>query len=477
MGPKRLPLAGPATAAALLLALSASCHRAPDGVPPGVDAPSAVPSKLDTGRLGTLHLQSPRDGAKAFVLLFSTGDRWSAGDDTVAATLASEGAIVAGVDLAPYREALDGSDGDCLYLLSEVESLSQQVQRLLGVTPYRTPLVAGSGEAATLAMAMLAQAPAATLAGAVAVDPRPALRTRLPLCAGASSRRVGDGFAYDAAGPLPGFLFLGFTATADTGGRKQAMEGFGHEATLRDASRDQAPPTPDRLLGELLSSRIRVATADDNGIPGWIIEQRAASPVHRLAVVLSGDGGWRDLDKTVASALQQRGVNVIGWDSLRYFWTEKTPEQLAADLDAQIRRAVRDWSVDDVALVGYSFGADVLPFAYNRLPADTRSLVKQVSLLALSPSADFEFHVSGWLGAKSGEAKATAPELQRIPSGLLQCFYGEDEEDAACPAQTGRGVEVIRTSGGHHFDGDYDALATRILEGLERRRGGSPDAR
>jgi type IV secretory pathway VirJ component len=30
-------------------------------------------------------------------------------------------------------------------------------------------------------------------------------------------------------------------------------------------------------------------------------------------------------------------------------------------------------------------------------------------------------------------------------------------------------AEVVRTEGGHHFDGDYDALAQRILEGARRR--------
>ena len=31
------------------------------------------------------------------------------------------------------------------------------------------------------------------------------------------------------------------------------------------------------------------------------------------------------------------------------------------------------------------------------------------------------------------------------------------------------GAEIIETAGGHHFDGDYDALALRILDGFRRR--------
>ncbi|TPK10203.1 hypothetical protein FJ543_21975 [Mesorhizobium sp. B2-5-7] len=42
-----------------------------------------------------------------------------------------------------------------------------------------------------------------------------------------------------------------------------------------------------------------------------------------MAIVLSGDGGWHDLDKTIAEELQSRGVSVVGRDSVRYFWKKK----------------------------------------------------------------------------------------------------------------------------------------------------------
>ena len=40
----------------------------------------------------------------------------------------------------------------------------------------------------------------------------------------------------------------------------------------------------------------------------------------------------------------------------------------------------------------------------------------------------------------------------------MQCFYGQDEKDSACPYLARREVEVIRTTGGHHFDGNYETL-------------------
>ena len=62
-----------------------------------------------------------------------------------------------------------------------------------------------------------------------------------------------------------------------------------------------------------------------------------------LAIVLSGDGGWRDLDKTISEKLQSDGVSVVGWDSLRYFWSRKSPEQVARDLGAVIDTFSSRW--------------------------------------------------------------------------------------------------------------------------------------
>ena len=158
---------------------------------------------------------------------------------------------------------------------------------------------------------------------------------------------------------------------------------------------------------------------------------------------------------------------VVGWDSLRYFWSKKTPRQIADDLATVMRTYMSKWHASEVALIGYSFGADVMPFAYNRLPADLRAHVKLLALLGFSKSADFQITVTGWLGEPPGpEALPVLPEADKIPSALMQCFYGQDEGDSDCPDLAKRGVQVIRTTGGHHFDGNYDALADDIMRRL-----------
>ena len=60
-------------------------------------------------------------------------------------------------------------------------------------------------------------------------------------------------------------------------------------------------------------------------------------PSKLMAILLSGDGGWRDLDKTIAEDLQQQGIPVVGLDTLRYFWSKKTPQQTADVVAALIQ--------------------------------------------------------------------------------------------------------------------------------------------
>ena len=51
-----------------------------------------------------------------------------------------------------------------------------------------------------------------------------------------------------------------------------------------------------------------------------------------VALFVSGDGGWAGLDRELAARLAERGVSTVGFNSLRYFWHARTPEETARDV-------------------------------------------------------------------------------------------------------------------------------------------------
>ena len=428
---------------------------------------SPPPQRFEAGRLGRVELLRANDVPRALVVLLSDESGWSAEWERAARRLGAEGAAVIGIDLPVYLAGLRASDDGCHYVISEIEDLSRRVQRDLGTDEYRSPILAGVGEGGSLAYAVLAQAPAATVAGAVVVDPAPALATKVPLCPGAPWRPIpGGGFAYAGKPDLPGFLRISSRTPVAPDLAALAAEG------VAPAGPGTAPDRLVALVASALDAR-RDGTESLSGLP--LVELPAASPGAWMAVIYSGDGGWRDLDKTVGEILAREGVPVVGVDSLRYFWSEKPPERVAADLARIVRHYGDAWSVKQVALIGYSFGAGIVPFAVNRLPDSERSKVVQITLLGLGPRAPFQFKVSGWLGQLGvdvdpyQDAPLVLPELVRIDPALVQCVYGEEEKDTLCTAPELRGIETIRTAGDHHFDGNYAALAQRILDGLRRR--------
>jgi len=84
---------------------------------------------------------------------------------------------------------------------------------------------------------------------------------------------------------------------------------------------------------------------------------------HVSPSILSGDGGWAGLDKEVAGRLERP------WNSRRRsrfagvtFWSARTSQGLAADIDRMIRYYLQKLGKKRVLLIGYSQGADVLTF-------------------------------------------------------------------------------------------------------------------
>jgi type IV secretory pathway VirJ component len=429
----------------LALCLGLACL----GMPPAL--------ALDGGRYGPVRLVQPQIAATGVVILFSAGPGWDTVDQQAADRLAGEGALVVGVDRATYVSSLDAAT--CYNLVGDADGLAKQLQRELRIATYHAPILAGLGQGARLAQLALTEAPANTIAGAASIDPDAAPGLRSPPC-------PRDPAASDT---LLGFWSVGLTPEAPASGRDW-VDSETRAGRMPELQRFEPGMSEADMLAALVVPKLAqpIPSGDVTDLP--LVELPSEQPSDMLAVILSGDGGWRDLDKTIADLLTRAGVNVVGWDCLRYFWTTKTPQQVTDDLSRVMHAYGARWHTRHVALIGYSFGADILPFAYNRLPEDARSEVSLLSLLGFAKAADFEIRVGGWLGLPSSDAALPVlPEMAKIPPAMVQCFYGEAEDDSVCPTLDGTGTMVIKTPGSHHFGRDYEALAQQILAAWRKR--------
>lgn len=421
---------------------------------------------VDGGLLGIVEVTPPVAESKGLVFLL--------GEDqaAVASSLAADGLIVARIDTARYLRTLRGVVSDCLYLVSDIEETSRRIQRQLAQKAYFSPWVLGTNATGSaLAYGMLAQAPAATLAGAVMMAHADYIDTPLPLCPGARATAVAaGGYRYAPRQRVPGLL-LAAPAPADRVSRQAAfLEAItGAQPPIHVAPTGPLAPRAEAAMVAAMDALHGGDgdLADLRDLPLHILPGHDHGPV--MAVVYSGDGGWRDIDKQLAAVLAKEGIPVVGVDALRYFWDEKTPEQMARDFERIVAGYGEHWRTPQVAIIGYSFGADILPYLYNALTDDTKAQVKLMSLLALATHGNFSIAVTGWLGEAGSPDKPTAVPLAKIPKAIIQCIRGTDEEDSGCADPVLQGAEVITIEGGHHFDGDYVALAHRIRAAIEAR--------
>ncbi len=231
-------------------------------------------------------------------------------------------------------------------------------------------------------------------------------------------------------------------------------------------------------LGAAACSHVRIPenAGVENGrmrsLPLRPLPAPADSAGRAFAIVLTGDGPTGGLGKLMAADLSRSGVPSVVWSSLRYYWTPRTPEQAARDLDAVIRHYAAEWKRDRVVLVGYSMGADVLPFLVNRLPPETRARIGGVALVALAHDAVFEFRVEQWWGTSRAPRRATRPEVERMGDLPVLCLWARGDDKAACPQFGTAPVRIVELKGGHHFEGDRPRLL-RVVRDLALQANGS----
>ncbi|HKJ33279.1 MAG TPA: AcvB/VirJ family lysyl-phosphatidylglycerol hydrolase [Balneolales bacterium] len=441
------------------------------------------PHTITFGRFGKVYLYQKGTNPEHVVLFISGDGGWNKGVIDMARDLAAKNSLVIGIDIPRYLHSLNHSKEKCLYPAADFESLSQYVQKKLQLSTYHIPVLVGYSSGATLVYAILSQTPPNTFKGGISLGFSPDIAVNKPFCRGTGLKQKKDknNGEYDLLPSnkvhLPWTVIQG---EIDKVCSPKAAQKFVQQAS--DASLVPLPGVghgfsiPEHWKPEFISAYEKILQKNEviltpkiSSLKDLPIEEVPATNSNNdlLAVILSGDGGWASIDQGLSKTLSSAGISTVGLNSLRYFWKRRTPEGASADLERIIRYYLAKWHKQKILLIGYSLGADVLPFMVRRLPSDLKKRTELITFLSPSATVDFQFHLSYWLGGGNRKTDLhVLPEIQKLQGIPLLCFYGDDEKDSICKQMSPDLAKVIALTGGHHYDGNYQQIAEYIMKDI-----------
>ena len=430
------------------------------------------------GLFGSVHTATPAGAIKRTAILISDRRGWDGRAETLATALADKGTLVFGIDLPAYLAQMESIKDKCSFPAGHFEEMSDWMQRQQHLKKFIYPLLIGDGAGATFAYAVDAQAPKGTFAGLITLGWDFSLRLPKPLCAGDAGKPT----APDGAGK---FHIVPVPQLPNAWLPQPFAPGARYTGALTHW------PLP--LKSILAAPRVGATDADVALVANiaWLTAPAATAPplpqdvadlpldevppqgtfADRIAVILTGDGGWAGLDVAVANQLAQRGIQIVALNTLKYFWETRTPDQAADALTRIIGHYGAEHPHADFVVVGYSFGAGLAPVLVNRLPLAAQQRIAAQVLISPDPEAVFEIHVGDWFGSTQHQgAIPIAPEIAKTRVPVI-CVHGADEGDSFCKMLVGKpNVRELVLPGGHHYNGDYAKLGAGIAASLPPRK-------
>jgi type IV secretory pathway VirJ component len=378
---------------------------------------------------------------------------------------------VAVIDSQTILKSTNTPSTQCENIAESITAISKQLQKAYDIDEDELPVLAGNNEGAAVVYTALAQAGKDYFHAGISINFAPQIATNISLCelngfTSTKSTEKNNAITHISAIkhlPTSWYIFQdkqnpeikAFTYKVSSA--KLTVANEPNETSLTQAIQILQwldPRLPDQISSD----------TSDSDLP--LIEVPAeANSQTTMAIILTGDGGWAEIDKSVAKILAEKGIPTVALDSLSYFWRSRTPEETAKDIEDTISQYREKWYKQDVILIGYSFGADVLPFVANKLSAETQKNISLIALLGMGKTAAFKFHLSSWINAdKDPSRRPILPELKNMSWANTVCIYGVSDPESNCTQTAELGVKVISMTGDHHFDKKYDELVQYIID-------------
>lgn len=420
---------------------------------------------------GKVYVYNRTNTAENVIIMISGDAGWRSGVIGFSQTFSEMNSLVIGVDILQYFKDLRLRSEDCYNVAADFVQLATAVEKKYDFPDYKPPVIMGYSSGATLVYGILAQARPGTFIGGISIGFCPDIELPKMLCEinGLTVKTDVPGKRYilqpdeELGNPwivLNGKLdricnypdvvdFMAKTKEAELITLPKVGHGFSKWSDFMPQWKDAYS----RLIAKYEKEKPPVVNiAEVKDLPVIITNSKTPDSNAPVALLISGDGGWYGFEQQIADNLAQRGIPTVGLDSKKYFWKRRTPEETALDIAKALNFYGKLWGREKFVLIGYSLGAELVPFILNRFPGDIKSKVQSAVLLSPAITTDFEIHISNMLGMGNRQnTYNTTDEIIKMQNTPTLIIFGEGEKTQLPELLNATKIVIRKIPGDHHY--------------------------
>jgi type IV secretory pathway VirJ component len=425
---------------------------------------------VNVAPFGKVYVYNKTTTPRNVVIMISGDGGWKSGVVSFAETFSEMNTLVIGVDILSYYKELRKRSEECYKVAADFVELATAIEKKYNFPNYFQPVIMGYSSGATLVYGILAQARPGTFLGGISVGFCSDIELPKMLCEinGLNEQVLVAGksflFQPDAKLGNPWIVLQGkldkvcnyaeveefVKKTSDA--ELITLPNVGHGFSKWSDFMPQWKDAFNRIVKQGEQVKPSAVTKDPViDLPLVITNTNIHTSDTPIALLISGDGGWYGFEQSIADALAKAGIPTIGLDSKKYFWNRRTPEETASDISRTLMRYCDEWGKKKMLLIGYSLGAEIVPFIVTRLSDQMKSQVTSV-LLSPETNTDFEIHISNMLGMGNRQNTYNVTQeiikMQAVPTLII---YGEGEKSKVPELLKGTSIKVSLIPGDHHY--------------------------
>jgi type IV secretory pathway VirJ component len=445
---------------------------------------TASADSVNVAPFGKVYIYNPRNTPENVVIMISGDGGWKSGVVSFAEEFSKLHSIVIGVDILRYFKDLRQREEDCYHVTADFAELATVIEKKYNFPEYKPAVIMGYSSGATLVYGVLAQSRPGTFTGGISIGFCPDIQLPKKLCEtnGLTEKvdvsaksyilqpdaRLGNHWIV-----LQGKLdkVCNYDEVADfvsktTDAELITLPETGHGFSKWNDFMPQWKEAFIRLTENDVVNQLSTGISDQvKNLPLIITYSKTQTQEKPVALLVSGDGGWYSFEQSIADNLAGIGIPTIGVDSKKYFWKRRTPEQASRDMEMALNFYSKEWGRKQFLLIGYSLGAEIVPFIINRLPPEMKTKIISSVLLSPDTSTDFEIHISNMLGMGNRQNIYNVTDeiirMQPVPTLII---FGNGEKTDVPYLLNGKEVTIRKIPGDHHYKFDIQLIIKTIRD-------------